>query len=654
MEPFKENGTVNLRAAVKRQPPTRIIGKTTNLHANEGFSALPFSRGNVSQKIDYKSVREGTHSVNLTNNNFSVTRARVHAHAYAHAHVNNYVRSNNDLGGLKRVLDAALSGGDVKVASIKPMSFATRFIAFLLLPTMLVMPLLPAYANEAPLPERIAGDVAEIVAADNLSLATVITAIVNTESIPADVNNSNPENILASLDASTTQPVILSQENSSSTSETVSSEIAGTSSVNIKTDEGEVLASASTSNSSSNSVGDTSSKSDSNQNDLIENNNSTSSSNIISDNSTSSEKIIFENIITKTTDPQVEIKDDSSNASIEEKVEDVQVLDIPSSEVQEDLDSIRARLRKELREEVKMEVKGEIEKEVYRGCKNLDGLGYYCIPDAKSFGPAVVANERSISVVVQQDEIEGDKEIFLSRNNVALQLTHNTDDDVFPVLDPASDLLVWQSLRGGHWQIAYAHVSDVGVPKVNYLTQGENNFNPKVYRGRIVWQAWVEGNWEIFSASKAHEKLSEEALTAEHRLAHVDGNWNVKRITANNTPDMFPSVTGDAITWQAIDEGVWQVFSYDLVTNESRRISKKGVKSESPRTALVWNEEDATGQLKLVGSDLNNTEAIDFTELARRLVDKSKDSPKSPIANTDLVVITPTIVRVEEEVAITN
>jgi hypothetical protein len=338
------------------------------------------------------------------------------------------------------------------------------------------------------------------------------------------------------------------------------------------------------------------------------------------------------------------------DALIEEVAEEIPVLDVPSPETVASLDVLRMQIREDLRGEMKLELRHEVEQEVFRGCKNLDGTGYYCIPDARSFGAPIIENEREITVVVQQDVIGGDKEIFLVRGDSTIQLTHNADDDVFPVLDAAGDTLVWQTLVSGRWQIAYAHMDDIGVPEVHILTNGENNFNPKVYRGRIVWQAWYEGNWEIVVATPAREMIAEDALTKDHRILGMNGEYEVRRITANNAPDMFPSISDNVVSWQALDDGVWQVFAHDLASGKTKRISKKGVKSESPVLALIWNEETEYGSMRLVGQDMQGSVAFDFTQLAKRIVDHAKDVPNAPVSNTEIVIVEPSTIRTEEEI----
>lgn len=649
MESYKENGTVILRRETKNVGATRIIKKSPLLDTSRVISV---SKPVVRPSADFASRNfnnQVSSRVDLTNKDFSVTRARAHApvrtYARAYAREENRVQVNRENNlGLKRVLDAALTGGDVKVAAIEPMSFMARLIAFLLIPVILITPLVPAYANEAPLAERVASDVA--VALGNTSESAPVATNDTPKQEAGDVvqqapteNSSEPTNTTTTPEGKTEGEVPKTEAPKTDTPNTTpSGEVAGAH------DENKNNPTTGGGGGSSSGSGNATTPSDNTQSQNNSEQTSTTSAPVVTDNQKPADNHPKQDTVTS--------PENKTQETADEQNDNTQILDVPSQEVQEDLQSLRARLREEVKAQVRNELKKEVEREVYAGCKNLDGTGYYCIPDAKGFGTAAVSKDNNVTAVVQPDQAEGDKEIFLVRDGVAVQLTHNSDDDVFPVLDPATDLLVWQSLVKGHWQIAYAHVNDPGVPQVHYLTDGENNFNPKVYRGRIVWQVWADGNWEIFTVTKAKEKIEDDALTAEHRIAHVDGNWDIRRITANNVPDMFPSVTSDNITWQSMDDGVWQVFSYDLSTGVARRVSKKGVKSELPRTALVWTEEDETGQMRLVGSDVNNAEELDFTALARRIVDQSKDRPKTPITTTEVVVEKPTTVRTEEEVVV--
>jgi hypothetical protein len=565
---------------------------------------------------------------------------------------------------LRRVLDAALSGGDVRVAAVKPSSAVSRFFAWLLIPAMLIAPLAPAYANEAPLADRVASDVAAIVAETSVAAAppaadTVVaaaasadtTAVSSPDAAAAPTATTESENTpvaeVATVPADT--PVVLGPEPAPASDTEPQTTVTDSSSTPTSDSPAASAAAASSGDAAQNSGGGSTEAPTAGT--VSE---STSSAPIVSSNTPA-----FDSNASTTASTTIAVDDSTQTDTMASTTADGEtpIFDIAPLDVVNSVDAIRARLRSEMRgqlrnevrDEVKQEVRREVEEEVYRGCKNLDGTGYYCIPDAKSFGSPVIANERSIAVVVQPDPVTGNKQIFLVRGASTIQLTHGTDDNVFPMLDPSSEVLVWQSLQSGRWQIAYAHVNDVGVPKVKFLTSGENNFNPKIYAGRIVWQAWVDGNWEIFTATPAAEKIPDEALSAEHRAAGVDGNWLVKRITANNAPDMFPNVTGDTITWQAIDNGIWQVFAYDLNTGTAHRVSKPGVKSESPKVALVWNEEDANGQMRMVGSSVDGSESFDLTALARRLVDNTRSQPKAPVSNTEIVVATPLVVRSESD-----
>lgn len=652
MEKHPHNAIVTLSKSGVRPPPVRIISQSTTLRRSRDFSVSP-TKLTTSHAVRHD-VRGDDRDVHLTHSSFSVTRA----HAYA--------RARKDEGGLKRVLDAVLSGGDAKVASIAPAPFLVRFIAVLLLPLMLVMPLAPAYANDAPLADRIAADVSALV--ESAALASNESISPDESALPEDVaSSSDTPSVAENLSPESDTEVSADGEVDMSVAQP---EVAG-----VTTEPSSDLAQeispsqdlASNEEVQNITPSDTSSSSDTPvvQDDIP----SQDTSPAVADGGTQeppTQEVENSDTTTPSTDlpvladaesvanPDEVISADpqpiTEEAQLDEVVEEVPVLDVPSPETAVNLDELRAQIREELRGEVKLSLRHEVEQEVFRGCKNLDGTGYYCIPDAKSFGAPIIENERNITVVVQQDVGGGDKEIFLVRNDSTMQLTHNTDDDAFPVLDPAGDTLVWQTLVDGRWQIAYAHLDDVGVPKVRILTNGENNFNPKVYRGRIVWQAWFEGNWEIVIATPAHDVIIEDALTKEHRILGMNGEYEVRRITANNAPDMFPSLSDNTLSWQALDDGVWQVFAHDLASGETRRVSKKGVKSESPVLALVWNEETEHGAMRLVGQDVQGSTMFDFTQLAKRLVDQAREVPNAPVSNTDIVVTEPSVVRTEEEV----
>jgi hypothetical protein len=539
---------------------------------------------------------------------------------------------------------------------------------------MLITPLVPAYANEAPLADRVASDVAEIVADVGLAettptpesaLAAVSesglkenvsaqeSSVAVSEIAQVDLPVGEPASVVSGATESTAAPEGPAVDVGSSTSAPSAAEADDSVSLPIDTEADDSVSP------SSDAVVTEAGGSGAGEH-------INSSPDVTSGTSASSTADVPSESIAAITDPfattsdvAIAVDESAQTDSMASTTEDGEtpIFDIAPDAVISNVEAIRMRLRNEMRgelrnevrDEVRQEVRREVEEEVYRGCKNLDGTGYYCIPDAKSFGSPVIENERAIEVVVQPDPLTGNKQIFLVRKGSTIQLTHGTDDNVFPVLDPLSDTLVWQSLQSGKWQVAYAHMGATGVPKVEYLTNGENNFNPKIYAGRIAWQAWIDGNWEIFTATALKEKIPEEALSAEHRAAGISGDWMVRRVTANNAPDMFPNITGETITWQAVDGGVWQVFAYDIATGVAHRVSKPGVKSDSPKVALLWNEEDANGQMRMVGTSVDGAESFDLTALARRIVDNTKGEPKSPVSNTEIVVVAPVTVRTESE-----
>ena len=51
------------------------------------------------------------------------------------------------------------------------------------------------------------------------------------------------------------------------------------------------------------------------------------------------------------------------------------------------------------------------------------------------------------------------------------------------------------SLIDGYWQI-FLH--EMITEKTIQLTRGGNNVNPKIDNGRVVWEGWINGSWQVF------------------------------------------------------------------------------------------------------------------------------------------------------------
>ncbi|MFN3301996.1 MAG: hypothetical protein ACK413_03160 [Patescibacteria group bacterium] len=127
-----------------------------------------------------------------------------------------------------------------------------------------------------------------------------------------------------------------------------------------------------------------------------------------------------------------------------------------------------------------------------------------------------------------------DWEIFANYQGKEIQLTNNDFDDKFPNSDNENEI-VWQSQINSRWQIFYLNLNDflIGQKEPIQITQTKyNNISPKVSNGKIIWQAWLDNNWEIMIAEKTEE------------------GWQIKRLTENEEHDLNPYFSQDEIFWQ--------------------------------------------------------------------------------------------------------
>lgn len=164
-----------------------------------------------------------------------------------------------------------------------------------------------------------------------------------------------------------------------------------------------------------------------------------------------------------------------------------------------------------------------------------------------------------VSLEVFQKFDEEDFEIFALYQNKEIQLTNNNFDDKFPNSDNEKEI-VWQAQIDGRWQIFYLNLDDFLLGKtepIQITKTRSNNISPKVSNGKIIWQAWLDNNWEIMFAEKDEK-----------------GEWKVERITKNQEHDMDPYFSQDEIFWQRKTkegiknfktikrEGQWEIIEY--------------------------------------------------------------------------------------------
>ncbi len=244
---------------------------------------------------------------------------------------------------------------------------------------------------------------------------------------------------------------------------------------------------------------------------------------------------------------------------------------------------------------------------------------FYCVTseDART-----KTTNNTSPVVFAKKSDQGNKEIYFNNGESLVQITNNDFDDDRPVYDAITGIIVWQSLRGDRLQIvSYNTVTGVEVEITN---TPYNNSNPHVQGTTVVWQGWVNNNWEIFVADATRK--------AEDTLEPVTRNvWN----------DMFPQVKGDIVTWQSRVNDAWKVFIYDIRTKEISEVAvPAGGSIENPRFVILVENRLTNGDVETYGYDITTKETFPLGAERRA----TQEIPENP-AQTE-----PTVLPVVQEV----
>jgi len=227
-------------------------------------------------------------------------------------------------------------------------------------------------------------------------------------------------------------------------------------------------------------------------------------------------------------------------------------------------------------------------------CVSVGGGAFYCNQ-----------NETEESKLLHEDGVyaapdsDGDMEIFVRVKGVVEQLTDNLYDDAAPYFDPLSQRVVWHALKNDRYQIA---VYDFATQETKYLTAATyNNMEPVAYGELIIWQAWIDSDWEIVLFDGASTTV----------------------LTDNNVHDVAPHVRGDYIVWQTQFIDGWQVAIYDQNSGSIEYVENgSGGLVENPRFVLVYDSEEANGDVRTYGYDFDSKLAIPLSSLPRPLPER--------------------------------
>ena len=175
-------------------------------------------------------------------------------------------------------------------------------------------------------------------------------------------------------------------------------------------------------------------------------------------------------------------------------------------------------------------------------CVSIGEGEFYCFnPNER---PAPSGDIGAAKAVARADH-QGDREIFLVDGERTTQITFNDYDDLAPVYDDATRRLAWHAMVNDRLQII---LHDRRTGETKQVTSGNyNSSNPHLFGGTLVWQSWIDNNWEIFVADRLD--------TDDPRVI---------QLTDNQTHDMFPQVYDEYITWQAQTKDSWHVVVYDI------------------------------------------------------------------------------------------
>lgn len=110
-------------------------------------------------------------------------------------------------------------------------------------------------------------------------------------------------------------------------------------------------------------------------------------------------------------------------------------------------------------------------------------------------------------------------------------------------------------------------------PMVTQVTTNtyEDSF-PQINGDYVVWQAHVDGDWEIF----LYDMVTKETT----------------QLTSNNDNDLSPQTDGEHVVWQGMSSGGWDIFLWDGI--DAHNISDPVADDTSPQIAnglVVWTSQ---------------------------------------------------------------
>jgi len=222
-------------------------------------------------------------------------------------------------------------------------------------------------------------------------------------------------------------------------------------------------------------------------------------------------------------------------------------------------------------------------------CTLVSDGEFYCVSD-----DAPRYYEGDARVYVEKDH-EGDREVYYFNGVEVKRITNNGYDDFAAVFDEDTMRIVWQAMINDRLQI-FVHELPTNTTR-QITTSRQNSSNPDILGDTVVWQEWVDTNWEIM-------------------MTDVDNNgaeFEIERLTDNVVHDMFPQMYDDLITWQHEKGTSWEVVVYDMRTGKTTTLEKsEDTKYENPRFVLLFDSRHDNGDIETIGYDLDSGEMMEL------------------------------------------
>jgi hypothetical protein len=161
-------------------------------------------------------------------------------------------------------------------------------------------------------------------------------------------------------------------------------------------------------------------------------------------------------------------------------------------------------------------------------------------------------------------------------------LTENEVDDIAPKTD--GRFVAWRRLEEGVWRVYLMDLQGSPIKALQLSTQGTTS-DLDLKNGVVVWQEWVNTDWEIMLWRPEQ---------------------GVQQMTYNTSADLSPYLLNNSVIWEGEDpsEKDREIFRIDFLTGQVSRVTDNSVDDDALRVSgqeILWFERrtDVSAEMKL-------------------------------------------------------